>query len=74
MKVTSKGQVTIPQNVREDLGIRPADSEIDFIQDNQGNWYLKKIKSKNNSRFRSAHKVVETTLMSTDELMDLTRR
>ncbi len=31
MKVTSKGQVTIPQEVREDLGIRPSETEVDFV-------------------------------------------
>lgn len=31
-KVTSKGQVTIPKPVREQLGIRPGD-EVEFIDD-----------------------------------------
>jgi AbrB family looped-hinge helix DNA binding protein len=34
MKVTSKGQVTIPKEVREKLGIRPGD-EIGFREDGQ---------------------------------------
>jgi AbrB family looped-hinge helix DNA binding protein len=72
MKVTTKGQVTIPLAVREDLGIRPSETEIDFICDKKGNWYLKKIKTKGKSRFRTAHKQVKPT-MSTDELMALTR-
>ena len=33
MKVTTKGQVTIPQEVRESMGIRPSETEIDFVQD-----------------------------------------
>ena len=32
MRVTIKGQVTIPQDIREKLGIVPAD-EIDFIEE-----------------------------------------
>ncbi|MCU7836962.1 MAG: AbrB/MazE/SpoVT family DNA-binding domain-containing protein [gamma proteobacterium symbiont of Taylorina sp.] len=72
MKVTIKGQVTIPQEVREDLGIRPSETEVDFVCDEKGNWYLKKIKTKENSRFRRAHKCVKP-MMSTDELMALTR-
>ena len=32
MRVTTKGQVTIPQNIREKLGILPA-TEIDFIEE-----------------------------------------
>lgn len=31
MRVTTKGQVTIPKNIREHLGIGPG-SEIDFIE------------------------------------------
>lgn len=34
-KVTSKGQVTIPKDVRERLGLRPGD-EIEFVEDNVG--------------------------------------
>jgi len=73
MKVTTKGQVTIPQKVREDMGIRPAESEIEFIKDDKGNWYLKKMsENKASSRFRSAHKAGKL-LMATDEIMALTR-
>ena len=73
MRVTTKGQVTIPQEVREDMGIRPAESEVEFLKDEEGNWYLKKVKIyKASSRFRSAHKAGEL-LMSTDEIMALTR-
>ncbi len=32
MRVTSKGQVTIPQEIREKFGITPA-VEIDFIEE-----------------------------------------
>ena len=32
MKVTTKGQVTIPQDIREQLGIYPG-SEVEFIID-----------------------------------------
>lgn len=33
MRVTIKGQVTIPQEIREKLGISPA-VEIDFVEEN----------------------------------------
>jgi AbrB family looped-hinge helix DNA binding protein len=33
MRVTTKGQVTIPQDIREKLGITPA-TEVDFIEKN----------------------------------------
>ncbi|WP_411726205.1 AbrB/MazE/SpoVT family DNA-binding domain-containing protein [Methyloglobulus sp.] len=45
MHVTSKGQVTIPQNVRENMGIQPAQTEIDFMQDDTGRWYIVKASS-----------------------------
>ena len=46
MRVTSKGQVTIPKKVREVLGIGPK-SEVDFVEEN-GRVYLVK-KGKENS-------------------------
>ena len=74
MKVTTKGQVTIPQNVRKDMAILPAQSEIEFLKDKNGRWYLKKIRPKNDkeSRFRIAHKAGKIR-MSTEEIMALTR-
>lgn len=34
-KVTSKGQITIPKNIREKLNIKPGD-KVNFIVDNEG--------------------------------------
>jgi AbrB family looped-hinge helix DNA binding protein len=34
-KLTTKGQVTIPKDVRERLGLRPGD-EIEFVEDRAG--------------------------------------
>ena len=68
MRVTSKGQVTIPKKVREVLGIGPR-SEVDFVEED-GRVYLVK-KSKENpykSLLGSA-----TIKMTTDEIMALTR-
>jgi AbrB family looped-hinge helix DNA binding protein len=74
MRVTSKGQVTIPQNVRESMGILPAETEIEFMQDENGRWYIVKAKTVKTrvSRFRTAHQTGKLT-MSTDEIMTLTR-
>ncbi len=74
MRVTSKGQVTIPQEVREAMGIHPSETEVDFVQDENGRWYLKKTitRKKGLSRFRTAHKAGKLR-MSTDEIMALTR-
>ncbi len=74
MRVTSKGQVTIPQNVRESMGIQPTQTEIDFMQDETGRWYIIKSNSpkKPSSRFRTAHKMGKL-MMTTEEIMALTR-
>ena len=74
MHVTIKGQVTIPQNVRESMGIIPAETEIDFLQNEQGYWYISKAKPTKEviSRFRTAHQSGKLT-MTTDEIMALTR-
>lgn len=74
MRVTSKGQVTIPQHVRESMGILPAETDIEFLQDENGRWYINKAKTstKKVSRFRTAHSTGKLT-MSTDEIMALTR-
>jgi AbrB family looped-hinge helix DNA binding protein len=34
-RVTKKGQITIPKEIREELGIRPGD-EIEFVRDEDG--------------------------------------
>ena len=44
MRVTTKGQVTIPQHIREKLGITPS-TEVDFVEEEDlflaGKTYLK---------------------------------
>ncbi|ADE14984.1 transcriptional regulator, AbrB family [Nitrosococcus halophilus Nc 4] len=72
MRVTSKGQVTIPQEVRDALGIRPAETEVEFVRDENGRWYLSKARTHRRDRFRTAHKV-GTLRMSTEEILALTR-
>lgn len=41
-RVTSKGQVTIPKAVREDLGIQPGD-EVDFVKTETGTYRIRKV-------------------------------
>lgn len=72
MRVTRKGQVTIPRNVRNALGICPAETEVEFVQDENGRWYLTKTGAPRASRFRSAHQA-GTLRMSTEEILALTR-
>ena len=71
MRVTKKGQVTIPRNVREVLGITP-ETEIDFIEDN-GRFYIVKSESPKVTEKFKKFRGIATAQMSTDEIMSLTR-
>ena len=42
MRVTSKGQVTIPKRIRDKMGIR-AGSEVRFVQGEDGRVYLSRV-------------------------------
>lgn len=71
MRVTSKGQVTIPQHIRRELGI-VAGTEVDFVVDEHG---VRLVRSHSETgaeivaRMRGSHKGG----MSTDEIMAITR-
>ena len=71
MRVTTKGQVTIPRNIRESLGITPQ-TEIDFIEEN-GKFYLVKMGEPKIKRNVKNLRGIATVNMSTDEIMRLTR-
>ncbi len=71
MRVTTKGQVTIPRNVREVLGIIP-ETEIDFIEDNGRFYIVKTDNPKIVGKFKSLRGIA-TARMSTNEIMNLTR-
>ena len=72
MRVTVKGQVTIPEHIREKLGIRPQ-SEVDFIEERGRVYLVKKVnKTPRESRFRRCRGIA-TVKMTTDEIMALTR-
>jgi AbrB family looped-hinge helix DNA binding protein len=72
MRVTIKGQVTIPQHIREKLGITPS-TEVDFVEKNDQVYLIKKAgKDAVTDRFRR-FRGIATVKMSTDEIMSLTR-
>lgn len=71
MRVTTKGQVTIPRKVREVLGITP-ETEIDFIEDN-GRFYIVKTNEPKATRKFKKLRGIATAKLSTDEIMSLTR-
>ncbi len=72
MKVTTKGQVTIPLHVRQKAGI-VAGSEVEFCEET-GRIYLRKVG--NSGRGRALIKQMAgqgNVRMSTDEILSLTR-
>jgi AbrB family looped-hinge helix DNA binding protein len=72
MRVTIKGQVTIPQHIREKLGIVPA-TDIEFVEEKDRVYIVKKeVSESRNNKFRKLRGVA-TIKMSTDEIMALTR-
>ncbi len=72
MRVTTKGQVTIPQHIREKLGITPA-TEIDFVEEEGRVFLVKQKNGKAASRKFAKLRGAATVKMTTDEIMALTR-
>ncbi|MBM4308297.1 MAG: AbrB/MazE/SpoVT family DNA-binding domain-containing protein [Deltaproteobacteria bacterium] len=73
MKITSKGQVTIPLEVREKMGFLP-DTEVEFKI--SGNTVLLKKAGAQSKRSRdliARMRGKATVKMATDEIMALTR-
>jgi AbrB family looped-hinge helix DNA binding protein len=73
MRITTKGQVTIPQEFREALGLLPH-SEVEFELDGDS----VRIRKAKRSTSRGATivermKGTATTRLTTDEIMKLTR-
>lgn len=71
MRVTTKGQVTIPREIREALGISP-ETEIDFIEDSGRFYIVKTDEPKVTGKFRKLRGIASAK-MSTDEIMSFTR-
>ena len=71
MRVTTKGQVTIPRDVREALGISP-ETEIDFVEDGGRFFIVKTDKPSAAGKFKKLRGIASVK-MSTDEIMNLTR-
>lgn len=76
MKVTTKGQVTIPVAIRERLGLHP-DTEVEFTIEGDAA-LIRKARSAKTAKGRGARTVAHlwgraTVAMTTDEIMALTR-
>jgi len=76
VRITSKGQVTIPQAIREAAGLLP-DTDVDFILDEGGVRIVRAAAARKPDRGRRAIEQLRRqrghVSMSTDEIMALTR-
>jgi AbrB family looped-hinge helix DNA binding protein len=72
MRVTTKGQVTIPVEIREKLGITP-ETEVDFLQEGNRVFLVKRKGKAHATRKFSKLRGAATVKMTTDEIMALTR-
>jgi AbrB family looped-hinge helix DNA binding protein len=74
MRVTTKGQVTIPQEIRDRLGIQPG-AEVDFeVRGDNVRMKLAKRAQNRGRRLIEHLKGRGTVKMTTDEIMALTRQ
>jgi AbrB family looped-hinge helix DNA binding protein len=76
VRITSKGQVTIPQAVREQAGLLP-ETEVEFVVESGAVRIVKVQASRRPSRGERAverlRRGAGNVSMSTDEIMALTR-
>jgi AbrB family looped-hinge helix DNA binding protein len=76
MRVTSKGQVTIPQEIRDRFGFLP-ETEVEFRVDGNTVRLVKLATKRGRSRGQSAVSRLRGSAnvkMSTDEILALTRK
>lgn len=73
VRLTSKGQVTIPIAVREPLGLRPGDAVEVFAQ--AGGAVVRRVTGQASLGERTVHAMAGrgTVAMTTDEILALTR-
>jgi len=75
MRITSRGQVTIPRKIREKLGLLP-ETEVEFVIEGRSVKIVRARKSKKLSRGEAIVRRIRGTAtgkMTTDEIMALTR-
>jgi AbrB family looped-hinge helix DNA binding protein len=78
MRITSKGQVTIPVRIREQAGLLPR-TEVEFVYDGRGAVRLLRARPKGKKATRGQGLVAGLrgrgdVALSTDEIMALTRK
>ena len=73
MRVTSKGQVTIPVEIRQKLDIMPH-TEVEFVLEGDDRAVLRKVnQSDRGDRLIETMRGKGSVSMSTDDIMALTR-
>ncbi len=76
MRITSKGQVTIPQDIRNRMGLLP-ETEVEFVIEGDAVRIIKAAAARRLSRGARAVDLLRrnpaTVGLSTDEIMRLTR-
>ena len=75
MRITSKGQVTIPQEIRERAGLLPH-TEVEFVYDGKTVRILKAARGKSSrgARLIAHMRGRGTGTLTTEQIMALTRR
>lgn len=73
MRITSKGQVTIPRDIRQALGMAPS-SEVEFVLEGNRVWLHKRRPGAARGRNLVARvRGRATSRMSTEQILRLTR-
>lgn len=72
MKITSKGQVTIPQHVRERHGFLPG-TEVRFLEEGKSVRLIKDEEGRRGRTLVDRMRGRATRQLTTDEIMSLTR-
>jgi AbrB family looped-hinge helix DNA binding protein len=80
MRITSKGQVTIPVRIREEAGLMP-NTDVEFACDAEGNVRLFRASKPGKQKGRGEklvehfrrHRLRNPIKMTTEEIMKLTR-
>lgn len=76
MRITSKGQVTIPQEIRERFGLLP-DTEVEFVAKRNSVLIVKSTSPARPTRGQAIVRRLKgrsSVRMSTDEILALTRK
>lgn len=74
MKITSKGQVTIPKALRDELGLLPG-TEVEFVRDEEGVRVFRAPggRSRGEELVKHLREAGRNYTMTTEEVMRLTR-